>query len=132
MSGYRISVTIFGGFAPFVATWLIAVTGASLSPSFYLMFTAGLSIIALMVVRQREFRGTFDAPKPPPRRPDDRGSGSLRAPGASRGQNRTDHRRVARHRRSGRRALRARGRARGAAGADGRRARRGRRHPPRA
>ena len=30
---YSISVTIFGGFAPFVATWLIAQTGDRLSPS---------------------------------------------------------------------------------------------------
>ena len=59
---YSISVTIFGGFAPFVATWLIAVTGDSLSPSFYLMFTAGLSIIALTVVRQWESRGELGRP----------------------------------------------------------------------
>ena len=44
---YSISVTVLGGFAPFVATWLIAVTGDSLSPAFYLMATALLSIIAL-------------------------------------------------------------------------------------
>ena len=43
------------------------------------------------------------------------------------GQNRADHRRVARHRRGGGRALRKRGRAFGAGGADGWRARRGRR-----
>ena len=60
---YSISVTIFGGFAPFVATWLIAMTGDSLSPSFYLMFTAGLSIIALTVVRQREVRGELRRPE---------------------------------------------------------------------
>ena len=60
---YSISVTIFGGFAPFVATWLIAVTGDSLSPSFYLMFTALLSIIALMVVRQWEVRGELRRPE---------------------------------------------------------------------
>ena len=53
---YSISVTIFGGFAPFVATWLIAATGESLSPSIYLMFTAGLSIIALMLARQWTLR----------------------------------------------------------------------------
>jgi len=35
---------------------LIAVTGNSLSPSFYLMFTAGLSIIALMAVRRGAFK----------------------------------------------------------------------------
>jgi hypothetical protein len=54
-------VTVFGGFAPFVATWLIAVTGDSLSPAFYLMATALLSIIALMVIehRTRQTRGTL-------------------------------------------------------------------------
>jgi MHS family proline/betaine transporter-like MFS transporter len=48
-------VTIFGGFTPFVATWLIAMTGNSLSPSFYMMFTAALSIIALVFVRLRRY-----------------------------------------------------------------------------
>jgi hypothetical protein len=37
-------VTAFGGFTPFVATWLIAVTGNNLSPNFYIMLTAALSI----------------------------------------------------------------------------------------
>jgi MHS family proline/betaine transporter-like MFS transporter len=50
---YSISVTIFGGFAPFFATWLIAQTGDPLSPSFYLMATALLSLIALLVIRRR-------------------------------------------------------------------------------
>jgi MHS family proline/betaine transporter-like MFS transporter len=50
---YSISVTVFGGFAPFVATWLIAATGDALSPSYYLMATALLSIIALMAIRRR-------------------------------------------------------------------------------
>ncbi len=50
---YSISVTVFGGFAPFVATWLIAQTGDPLSPSYYLMATALLSIVALTVVQRR-------------------------------------------------------------------------------
>jgi MFS transporter, MHS family, proline/betaine transporter len=50
---YSISVTIFGGFAPLIATWLIAQTGDPLSPSFYLMFTAVLSMIALSFTRGR-------------------------------------------------------------------------------
>lgn len=50
---YSISVTIFGGFAPLVATWLIAQTGDPLSPSFYLMGTAILSIIALLAIQRR-------------------------------------------------------------------------------
>ena len=50
---FSMSVTIFGGFAPFVATWLIAQTGDPLSPSYYLMATALLSIIALMAIERR-------------------------------------------------------------------------------
>ena len=50
---FSLSVTIFGGFAPFVATWLIAETGDPLSPSYYLMVTALLSIIALTVIERR-------------------------------------------------------------------------------
>jgi MFS transporter, MHS family, proline/betaine transporter len=50
---FSISVTIFGGFAPFVATWLIAETGDPLSPSYYLMATALFSIVALMAIQRR-------------------------------------------------------------------------------
>ena len=50
---YSIGVTIFGGFAPLVATWLIAVTGSNLAPSFYLMFTALLTAAALIATRLR-------------------------------------------------------------------------------
>jgi MHS family proline/betaine transporter-like MFS transporter len=53
---YGISVTIFGGFAPFVATWLIAVTGEPLSPSFYLMATSLLSVGTLMAFQYRAAR----------------------------------------------------------------------------
>jgi MHS family proline/betaine transporter-like MFS transporter len=49
-------VTIFGGFAPFVATWLIARTGDPLSPAYYLMATAVLSIVALMAIQRRAAR----------------------------------------------------------------------------
>src|SRR5581483_11154895 len=51
--GYSISVTIFGGFAPFVSTWLIEVTGSKLAPSFYLMATALLSLATIWSVRRR-------------------------------------------------------------------------------
>jgi MHS family proline/betaine transporter-like MFS transporter len=62
---FAIAVTIFGGFTPFVATWLIAVTGNSLSPSFYMMFTAALSILALVFVRRRQYpRSYADEPSP--------------------------------------------------------------------
>ena len=58
---FAVAVTIFGGFTPFVATWLIAMTGNSLSPSFYMMLTAGLSIIALVFVRRRGYPRLYPA-----------------------------------------------------------------------
>jgi MFS transporter, MHS family, proline/betaine transporter len=50
---YSMSVTIFGGFAPLVATSLIAWTGDPLSPSYYLMATALLSIVSLLAIQRR-------------------------------------------------------------------------------
>jgi MHS family proline/betaine transporter-like MFS transporter len=60
---FAVAVTIFGGFTPFVATWLISMTGNSLSPSFYIMFTAALSIIALGFVRRRRYPRAIAAPE---------------------------------------------------------------------
>jgi MHS family proline/betaine transporter-like MFS transporter len=54
---FSISVTVFGGFAPFFATWLIAKTGDPLSPSYYLMATALMSIVALTVIKRRTTTG---------------------------------------------------------------------------
>jgi MHS family proline/betaine transporter-like MFS transporter len=54
---YSVSVTIFGGFAPFIATWLIAETGDKLSPSYYLMATAILSMAAIVAAGRRLARG---------------------------------------------------------------------------
>ena len=42
---YNISVPIFGGFAPLIASWLIAADGSPLAPSFYLIGTSVLSLI---------------------------------------------------------------------------------------
>ena len=53
--GFAVAVTIFGGFTPFISTSLIAMTGNRLSPSFYIMFTAALSILALVFVQRRRY-----------------------------------------------------------------------------
>src|SRR5712671_4366697 len=58
--GFSTAVSIFGGLAPLVATWLIATTGDSLSPSYYLIFTALLSLFALMAIQWRSRRVTGD------------------------------------------------------------------------
>jgi MFS transporter, MHS family, proline/betaine transporter len=53
--GFAVAVTIFGGFTPFISTSLIAITGNRLSPSFFIMFTAALSLIALVFVKRRRY-----------------------------------------------------------------------------
>ncbi|MCF2132897.1 MULTISPECIES: MFS transporter [Burkholderiaceae] len=50
---YNIAVTIFGGFAPFIISWLIASTGTKVAPGFYMIFAAAISIVALFAVRLR-------------------------------------------------------------------------------
>lgn len=45
---YNFSVTLFGGFAPFIATALIARTGNPFSPTWYVMFSCGLSLVTLL------------------------------------------------------------------------------------
>ncbi|QWT39733.1 MFS transporter [Dickeya dadantii] len=51
---YNVAVTVFGGFAPFICTLLISATGSSLAPSYYLMITALLSVLALWQAQQRQ------------------------------------------------------------------------------
>jgi MHS family proline/betaine transporter-like MFS transporter len=50
---YNISVPIFGGFAPAIATWLVATTGSPLAPSFYLIGTSLLSLVVLIIIHMR-------------------------------------------------------------------------------
>ncbi len=47
---FNISNAVFGGTAPFVATFLIKSTGSSLAPAFYLMGAAILAIVAMLFV----------------------------------------------------------------------------------
>ncbi|MGP4015108.1 MFS transporter [Saccharopolyspora sp. 5N708] len=51
--GYNLGVSIFGGFTPFISTWLIGFSGTSLAPSYYLMFAAAASLVSLLVIRRR-------------------------------------------------------------------------------
>jgi len=53
---YNVSVTLFGGFAPLIATSLIATTGDKLAPSYYVAASAGLSVVALIVLALGKFR----------------------------------------------------------------------------
>ena len=50
---YNVAVTIFGGFGPFIITWLISVTGSKTAPGFYMMFAAVVSLLALFAARRK-------------------------------------------------------------------------------
>jgi MHS family proline/betaine transporter-like MFS transporter len=47
-AGYSLAVAIFGGFAPFIATWLIARTGSPLSPTWYVISAAVISTLVIL------------------------------------------------------------------------------------
>ena len=47
-TGYTFATAVFGGFAPFMATWLISVTGSPSSPTYFYMIPA--AVISLLVV----------------------------------------------------------------------------------
>ncbi len=51
-TAYNLSSMIFGGFAPFVATWLIGRTGSPIAVSWYVIFAAALSTIAVLRLRE--------------------------------------------------------------------------------
>ena len=54
-SGYNIPVAIFGGFAPFIATWLIAATGSILAPAFYVIAASLLTLLTMIWVKETAF-----------------------------------------------------------------------------
>jgi MFS transporter, MHS family, proline/betaine transporter len=49
--GYSLAVTIFGGFAPFIATFLIRATGSPVSPALYVIFSASISAVSLLLIK---------------------------------------------------------------------------------
>ena len=51
-TGYALAVAIFGGFAPFIATWLISKTGSPISPTYYVIAAAILSTIVIFRLRE--------------------------------------------------------------------------------
>jgi MHS family proline/betaine transporter-like MFS transporter len=50
---YNFSVTVFGGFAPLIATSLVARTGNPLSPTWYVIFACGVSLLVLLLTLRR-------------------------------------------------------------------------------
>jgi MHS family proline/betaine transporter-like MFS transporter len=56
-TAYNLQSMLFGGFAPFIAAWLIAATGAPISLAFFIMFGALLSGIAVICLRETAHQG---------------------------------------------------------------------------
>jgi MFS family permease len=50
---YNIAVMVFGGFGPFIVTWLIDTTGSPLAPTYYVMGGLALSIIAVACIPRK-------------------------------------------------------------------------------
>ena len=50
---YNFSVTLFGGFSPLIVTWMIAATDNKMAPSFYVMTTALISVVAVIALGRR-------------------------------------------------------------------------------
>jgi MHS family proline/betaine transporter-like MFS transporter len=51
--GYSLAVTLFGGFAPLIATALIRETGSQASPALFVILSALISAITLFLVKDR-------------------------------------------------------------------------------
>ena len=54
--GYNIAVACFGGTAPFISTWLIASTGNSLSPTYYLTAGALISLLVMIFLGKETYK----------------------------------------------------------------------------
>lgn len=56
---YGVGVSVFGGFAQFIATWLIAATGSKLAPAGYVIVISLISLVAALKSREMS-RVTLD------------------------------------------------------------------------
>lgn len=54
--GYNTSVALFGGTAPYVATWLVDRTGNDLAPAFYVIVAAGVTLGTVLTMRETAAR----------------------------------------------------------------------------
>lgn len=60
--GYNVPVALFGGSAPFIATWLINGTGDVASPMYFFLGTAAVSLVGVGLMRPTDLLGHEDVP----------------------------------------------------------------------
>ncbi|MNT95351.1 proline/glycine betaine transporter [compost metagenome] len=49
---YNVAVMLFGGFAPFIVTWLTQVGGTPVAPAFYVLFASFVGLTATCFLRE--------------------------------------------------------------------------------
>ncbi|VWD62123.1 membrane protein [Burkholderia lata] len=62
---YNVAVMVFGGFAPFIVTWLTHASGSPVAPAWYVLFAASFGLLASVfmhdgapcVLARRQFQG---------------------------------------------------------------------------
>ncbi|MCW2685302.1 MAG: sugar phosphate permease, partial [Mycobacterium sp.] len=55
-SGYNTSVALFGGTAPYIATWLVDRTGSDVAPAYYMIAAAVVTLATVMTMRETAAR----------------------------------------------------------------------------
>ncbi|HEX4117365.1 MAG TPA: MFS transporter [Rhizomicrobium sp.] len=51
-TGYSLATALFGGFGPFISTWLVRATGSPLSPALYIVAGALISLAAIIPLKE--------------------------------------------------------------------------------
>jgi MHS family proline/betaine transporter-like MFS transporter len=51
---YNLAVTVFGGFAPAILTWLTENTGTRFAPAWYVMIASVVAMVALMLIARQK------------------------------------------------------------------------------
>lgn len=61
---YSVGVAVFGGFAPFITTWMITLTGDARSPGLYLTATGVITMLALLLARRQLTEQAMESVRP--------------------------------------------------------------------
>ncbi|MES2869131.1 MAG: MFS transporter [Pseudomonadota bacterium] len=57
---FNIANALFGGTAPFIATWLIQMTGNKMAPAWYLLAAAAVALVAMLASRETAHKALQD------------------------------------------------------------------------
>ena len=49
---YNVAVMLFGGFSPFIVTWLSQTTGSAVAPAYYVLFSSLVGLLAICFLRE--------------------------------------------------------------------------------